>query len=105
MALAVLLAPLACAAVGARGSSTAYAYKLYRPDVTTSLVVDAAASTLQYNHDAAIALFDGRWIVLWNANALPIEGHAGQYNMMAVSRGPTHTFCSKRKMLLCFWSW
>ena len=70
----VCLASFACS-VGARGSNATYAYKLYCPDVTTSFVVDAAASTLQYNHDAAIALFDDHWIVMWNANTMPIEGH------------------------------
>ena len=61
-------------------------YKLYNPTIEYSDVVSPQSSPLQYNHDASIALFKGVWIAVWNANTIPKEGQAGQFNMMSTSR-------------------
>ena len=58
-------------------------YELYRPVVTRSFVLDPRTSSLQYNHDASIALFNSTWYALWNAGQA--EGKPPQFNAMSTS--------------------
>jgi hypothetical protein len=73
-------------------------YELYRPTIEYGSVVSPTFSPLQYNHDSSIALLHGVWVAVWNANTEPLEGKAGQYNVMSTSSDlkswsvPVHAF-------------
>ena len=70
--------------------ATSNIYELWRPTIERSFVVDPSSSPLQYNHDSSIALFQGLWFVVWNANENSAEGRAGQYNMVSTSKDLRH---------------
>lgn len=61
-------------------------YEVYQPTVERYWVAQASAQELKYNHCPTIAWFRDRWICLWNANQVPIEGRPGQLNYMSTSR-------------------
>jgi hypothetical protein len=60
-------------------------YAVYQPTIQRAIVVDAAAQPLRYNHDSSAAWFRDRWLCLWNANAIPLEGAPGQLNFESTS--------------------
>lgn len=86
------------APVAETSNGSMYQYELYRPTIDYGSVVTPLTSSLQYNHDSSIALFKSVWISVWNANVLPDEGKAGQYNVMSTSTDlktwttPVHAF-------------
>ena len=61
-------------------------YAVYNPRIERAVVVDAAAQPLRYNHDSSVAWFGDRWLCLWNANTIPLEGAPGQLNYVSTSR-------------------
>lgn len=61
-------------------------YAVYQPLIERAVVVDAAEQPLRYNHDSSVAWFRDRWLCLWNANTIPMEGAPGQLNYVSTSR-------------------
>jgi len=55
----------------------------YNPTITLGTV--NSASPYQYNHDASVAYFDGKWYAVWNANTNAVESAAGQVNLLSTS--------------------
>jgi hypothetical protein len=60
-------------------------YAVYQPRVERAVVVDAAEQPLRYNHDSSVAWFRDRWLCVWNANTIPLEGAPGQLNYQSAS--------------------
>ncbi len=63
-----------------------HTYGVYQPHIERAIVVDAAEQPLRYNHDSSVAWFRDRWICVWNANTIPLEGAPGQLNYESTSR-------------------
>lgn len=60
-------------------------YSVYEPTVTNRFILDASASGFQYNHDASLAYYDGKWFAQWNANTNQYESQVGQVNLQSTS--------------------